>query len=701
MKQLRFFTLILFLFFVPISACGSPAAEPAAPDPAPQVPTEAPQTEPTTAVITEQVDEPTPTPEPEPTSEPTAEPTEEPAPEPVVETGISPQAADGTVNIAAGHYIYSNANVVRGATIYNESLWTASPGGLVRYDLATGAEHKYTTLNGLPNIGVFDAITCPVEGEERLIIGARNGLFLYDADNDSFEDGTPLHFTEDFTARNLVCDRANNRLIFSHQGVTIIDLATGDRNSYDEDDGLAWFSISRIVLVGNDVWATTSSRGLSRISLAGDILTLSANDDTFPDNNIRDVTGDGNNTVWISANDGLFKLVGGDIVATFDRDSSAISTFGPSYLQIAPDGDLWLAYPSTICQFNEASGDCDTTYTLADMGLSGDARLADFKILADGRFLVYTNDHGAAILEGETWTSYALEDQAPGNFFDHFYQASDGAIWVLGSGLYYTDLDVTHWTQLPRVPAGAIAEDHEGTLWFTSGHRLVGYDGQQIVEYNRDDGMADLNHRSLMLHNWTQLYAGGERGYTVIDISGAEPLFTVVNEESGWDFGNIRDLVVYNNEVYAATTMGLAKLSDDNWEVVLDESYVNLPNRNIAALAVGLDGRLILGGPSGLAYFDGETVTPETAVTASVTDIAVSRQGDIWVSGFDSGTLLGAGGQPDGGVYHYDGTTWHHISFSDGLPMSSPRAILIDNANTVWIGFGDTGLGGGIYRIIP
>lgn len=615
-----------------------------------------------------------------------------------------PMLPDGSTTIPTGNYIYGNANVLRGATIYENALWTASLGGLTRYDLETGDARLYTTLDGLPNIGIFEAITCPVNGAERLILGTRNGIFLYDAANDAFEDGTAVFYTQDTTVHRMICDRANNRLIFDEDDITIIDLATGERTTFEEEaDNLAWFTFNSLDLIDNNIWALTSSRGASRIALDGTVTTFTETDGAVPTSKWRAVTKQGDN-LWVSTDDFLYKMDANatTIIDSFDKELEAISFFGPSYLQTAPDGSLWLGFTSNLCQFNETTGACDTDYRLTDAGLSSDARIAGFEIFDDGRMLVYSYDHGAALFADGTWTPYVLPNQAPGNFFDYFYQSSNGDIWAFGSGPYRTDLDVTGWERLNDVFPVSMAEDISGTYWFLAGRNLWQYDGQRIIAYDDETGMADIPHRPLLLHNGNQLYAGGDNGYTVIDISGAEPSFTTVTEEDGWEFGNFRDLATFQGEVYGATTQGLVMLSGADWEVVLDESFVNLPNRNIAALAPTADGRLVLGTTSGLAYFDGTNVTAEPDVTASISDIAIGRDGtSIWAVGFNSGTFFGQGGNGDGGVYHHDGSGWNHITFADGLPMTSPRAVLVDNAGTVWIGFGDSALGGGIFRIVP
>ena len=90
-------------------------------------------------------------------------------------------------------------------------------------------------------------------------------------------------------------------------------------------------------------------------------------------------------------------------------------------------------------------------------------------------------------------------------------------------------------------------------------------------------------------------------------------------------------------------------------------------------------------------YKDGE-VTAVSEVTGSIADIFVTPDDQIHVVSFSNG-------QP-GGYFHYDGSSWSYRPSSD-FPMTSLRAVMVDNENTVWFALGDTGLGGGIFRIVP
>ncbi|MCA9981709.1 MAG: hypothetical protein KDD89_12770, partial [Anaerolineales bacterium] len=541
----------------------------------------------------------------------------------------------GTTNLSSGNYIYSNANKVRGATIFNEQLWSAATGGLVRYDLATGESKKYTTLDGLPNIGIFQAVTCPVNGEDTLILGTRIGLYVYNPADDSFANGSSIGFGEPFQVNDLACDAANGRLIFDYDDVTILDLATGETQSFTEDEnGLAWFAMDRIVPQGNDIWVPTGYSGASLIAADGTVTVYGEEAGNFPDDDISDVATAVDGSLWFGASDALFKLSNGEITA-FDRDNSpAISYFGPDLVEIAPDGLLWVGFSSSICQFEEASGTCATEFSLSDTGLSSESSLANMEILDDGRILIHTYDHGAAVYDGTSWTAYALENEAPNNFFDNFYQTSDGTIWTMGESIYKTDLDASSWTRQENIFGSDMVEDANGTLWFISGRRLYQFDGQRVLEYDEEAGMADLSHRMLLLADDGMLYAAGDGGYTIIDPAG--PSFTAVDEAAGWAFGNIRDLAQIDGTLYAATTDGLAALNGDSYEVLLDETFVNLPSDNIAAVAGLPDGRLALGTTAGLAYYDGSGVEADTAVSGSVSDMLVTPSGDIWLTAFNS-----------------------------------------------------------------
>ncbi|GJM41217.1 MAG: hypothetical protein DHS20C20_14990 [Ardenticatenaceae bacterium] len=618
-----------------------------------------------------------PTAEPEPTKEP--EPTAVPTPEPPVST------------VATGEYVYSNGNQLRDVALLGDDVWAASLGGLVRYDLASGEVRKYTTLDGLPNIGTYSLEVCPINGEDRLIVGTRNGLVLYNAATDGWDSGDTIGFSNDASIHEMRCDAANGRLVLEHDDVSVLDLASQTMTHYTEDEnGLAWFAAEQIIVLGEDIWVPTDFKGISRIGLDGTVETWSEEGTGFPDDDVSDVAVDGTGAYWFGASNGLLKLEN-DTFTLLDRDThpEVIDYFGPDHVETAVDGTLWLGFNSDLCNFDPATLSCTQWIDLVDdLGFPQYSNVARLEVLADGRILMHTYDEGLAYYDGSAWTRLALENQAPSNFFDGLVQTSDGTIYAFGDGLFMTDVAAEAWAQFPDAYPNDLVEAENGDLWMASGYRVTQFNGAQLFEWDDEAGLLDTTYNRLAIDAQGTVYAVGYDGYSTLN----GDKIVVVGEAEGWEMGNIRDVLMVDGVVYAATINGLASLEGSSWTVLLDETYVNLPAANIGALASLSDGTLLLGTTRGLAMYKDGVVTAVPDVTGSIADIFVTTDDQIHAVSFYNG-------QP-GGYFHNDGSGWNFRP-DTAFPMSSLRAVMVDNEGTVWIAMGDTGLGGGIFRIVP
>lgn len=675
--------LVLVLFLLLLMACGGGDETPSEPEAEPETAAEVDADDEDAAEAAPPADEPeaeeaTAVPTPIPTEEP--EPTAEPTPEPPART------------VAPGEYVYSNGNQLRDVALLGDSLWAAGPGGLVRYDLTSGDTRKYTTLDGLPNIGTYALEVCPVNGEDRLIVGHRNGLLLYNAANDSWEPGSSIGFSDDTAIHEMRCDAANGRLVLEYDDLSVLDLASGTMTHYTEDDdGLAWFALEQVIVIGDDIWAPTDFQGISRVGLDGTVETWSEELTGFPDDSVSDVAVDGSGAYWFGVSSGLLKLENGAFTL-LDRNThpDVIDFFGPSHVETAVDGTLWLGFNAELCHFDPASLTCTERLDLVDdLGFPQYSNVARLEALADGRILMHTYDEGLAYFDGANWNRLALENQAPTNFYAGITQTSDGTIWAYGDGLYTTDVAAESWELFPNIFPNDMVEAANGDIWMVTSYSVVQYNGAQLFSFDSDAGLLDTTYNRLAVDAQGVVYAVGYDGYSIID----GETITAVGPDAGWDFGNIRDVLVVDGVVYAATVNGLASLEGSSHTVLLDETFVNLPNANIAALDHLSDGTLLLGTVRGLAMYKDGVVTAVPEVTASVSDIFVTPDDQIHAVAFWSGLQ-------DGGYFHYDGSSWSFRPDTE-FPMTSLRAVMVDNEQTVWIGLGDTGLGGGIFRIVP
>ncbi|MEZ4594500.1 MAG: hypothetical protein R3D55_25650 [Chloroflexota bacterium] len=542
--------LVLAIFLLLFTACGGGDETATEPEVEQDTAAEVDENDADAADQAPPVDEPdaedataVPTPQPEPTAEP--EPTVEPTPEPPART------------VAAGEYVYSNGNQLRDVALLGDSIWAAGPGGLTRYDLPSGDARKYTTLDGLPNIGTFALEVCPVNGEDRLIVGYRNGLLLYNAANDSWEPGSSIGFADDTAIHEMRCDAANGRLVLEYDDLSVLDLASGTMTHYTEDDdGLAWFALEQVIVIGDDIWAPTDFQGISRVGLDGTVETWSEELTAFPDDSVSDVAVDGSGVYWFGTSDGLLKLENGAFtMLTRDTHPDVIDFFGPDHVETAVDGTLWLGFNSDLCNFDPATATCLQWVDLQDdLGFPNFTSLARLEVLADGRILLHTYDHGLAYFDGSNWSRLTLENQAPSNYYAGITQTSDGTIWVYGDGLYRTDVAAETWQQFPDFFPSHLVEAPNGDIWMVSSGRVARFDGAQLIVLDDEDGLLDITYSRIAVDEQGVAYAVGFGGYSIIDGG----TIIIAGEAEGWDFGNIRDVLVVDGVVYVATVNGLA-----------------------------------------------------------------------------------------------------------------------------------------------
>lgn len=686
------------LLVVLLAACGggddAPAAEEASSEP--EAVAEVAETNAEEATEEEEAPEPTPVPE-EPTEvppTPTPEPTNTPAPTPTPEPFLTEPV------------FYSNGNYVRDAAIFDGKLWSAGSGGLTAYDLATGEGRKYTHFDGLPNVATYSLAVCPVNGEDRLLVGFHEGLLVYDAANDGWESGSTVGFTVEDRIFEIYCDAENNRLFLDYDDMVIVDLATGNQTQLDQDaNGLASFSFDDFFQVGSDLWAS-SYQGLTIIAPDNTITVLGEDQGTWPTDDITDAAIAPDGTLWVAASEGLYQQTGADLSAEsftlFDKDNSdAISFWGPEYIEFTADGELWAAFTSDLCLFNTQSGFCDQEWDVTDLGLDSDARIEGFDILDDGSFLVHSSRHGVAYYDGANWTAYTLEDQAPHNHFRRFYQTSDGKIWSTGWELVYTDITASEWTKPQGLYGDDMAEAADGTLWFSSGRRVNKFNGQQVIEYNVDDnGLLDESINAIAIAEDGTVYTGGYNGYSTIAPDGET--VTAIGEDAGWAIGNIRDLLAVGNRVYAGTTEGLVMLEGDSYTSLVDESFIAYGSNSTAVLAIlengseslGLNpGTILMGTSDGLLYYDGDQLSADSTVTGSVVDIFVDQEtGEIYVT-------ADRNNGDDQGFYSYSPESGWTFMHRDEFPSQYMLGVFKDAEGTVWVSSGDATWGGGIVRM--
>jgi len=598
-----------------------------------------------------------------------------------------------------GWRIFSNANYVNGIDVYEGTLWAATEGGVVAWDLANDQPTKFTPLDGLGYLSTYDVVVCPMP-KPTVVVATEKGLSLYDLASGTW-DTNPITPEDSHVTTNkitkLFCDKQNGRLLIGYRGVGILDINSGAFQHYIEDDGLAWDSADGITTTGSDIWVT-GYKGISIIGEGG--IQIFNEESGMPDETSEAIETASDETVWVATDGGLLHYVNGQLT-TYTSDTTDGIPGSLDVLSIASDGTVWVASSgSRICQFDPSQEECaytydgNTDYFLNDMtaGDSGD---------------VYYSTYGGGIWaynDSEWRNLFIKEDQLVGNFVEAFAEDQDGMMWVATDrGLQRFDPNnmEAEWDTFEAGENGPASRWTQGIFISPSGKMWLANDSKYIslrddahwTHFGPDEGIPG-SVNAIAIDKDDVPYIGTMEGLLIMK-DGAQ---TILTDTDGLPSKNIRSLLFDGDVLWIGTTDGLARLQNGKIETVLDSGSEGLPDDNISVIRKADDGSLLLGTPNGLArYANGQVTTilePQSISglfgesVQAISDVAIAPNGSMWASTY-------------AGLYHGDGQNWEHFTTADGLPANNINAVFVNSAGVVWVGGGYTRSGGGIARFIP
>ena len=598
-----------------------------------------------------------------------------------------------------GWRIFSNANYVNGIDFYDGTLWAATEGGVVAWDVKNNQPMKFTPLEGVGHLSTYDVAICNMP-EPTVVIATEKGLSLYNISANTW-DTNPITPEDSYVATNkidqLFCDQQNGRLLIGYSGVGILDITSGAWQHYTDSEGLAWNGVDGMTVSGSDIWVG-GYKGISVIKNGS--IQLYNEETGIPDETSDALASTSDGSVWVATSGGLVNFQNGSM-NVFTRDTVEGLPSSLDALAIAPDGTIWAASNySDICQFDPAQKTCTYTYEG-----NTDHYLVDITTGDSGDVYYATYGGGIWAYNGSEWRNlFIQEDQLAGNFVEAFAEDSNGMMWVAtDKGVQRFDPNniEADWETFKAGEGGPASNwgqgvfiSPSGNVWFANDSKYVSmFDGSGWSRFGPNEGIPG-SVNVIALDKDDVPYIGTSEGLLIMQ-NGSNSLLT---DSDGLPSKIIRSLLFDDDILWIGTTDGLARLQNGTIETILDSTSDGLPDDNISVIRKADDGTLLLGTSNGLARYDKGQVTtilePQSISglfgesIKSISDVAAAPDGSLWVSTY-------------GGLYHGDGQNWEHFSTADGLPANNINAVFVNSAGVVWVGAGYTRSGGGIARFIP
>lgn len=551
---------------------------------------------------------------------------------------------------------------VKCATVYNDTLWVGSEGGVAKF-LKNGTKlATYTHADGLAH-NIVNNIAVDQQG--LVWFGTNGGVSKFDGSNwttyNSYNSPLPNNsiysvsvdvsgakwfstaggiaklegnnwtiysvaaFSDLPTFSYLLIDRSYNFWAISNSTSHLYKLTNGSWT----DKGTI-FGSSPFFDNNNHLWTFRSAGGPNtRLYLyrfdGSNWTTYDYTNSNLPDYAFfNGVVMDKEHNLWLQlGQSGLFKFDGinwsysagyskGNILAIDSADNKWFGMGEGAFGLAKWDGINWIEYNPS------ASGMLANNVRALAIDKHDNKWVSAYDYGAHG-------NGGFTKFDETKWTEYSpgtgTEPYAPNLILTE----PNDKIWTISK-----EFDGTNWIDAPypSTSAYAFAVDHAGVKWFTTEYGVYKYDG-----------------------TWTLI---------------PKPWFNEV-------------VVDYNNNKWFASWRGVSKFDGNNW---YDYDTLDCPTiKYINSLATDNLGNAWFGtAGKGIIKFDGVVWTVYDTLNSGlpnnyIVSISTDRKNNVWLSNLYTGATK------------FDGTTWvTYNTFNSGLGDDMVRVITEDKQNHIWFG---------------
>jgi len=567
------------------------------------------------------------------------------------------------------------------------ALWFGTTQGLSRYD---GEWKTYTTADGL----VHDEVTAVFQDREGDVwVGTRGGVSRY-----SDEEWVSWNLSNGLTGQDV------SALVQFDDGTVWVGTLDGGISFWRDGE---W-----------QVFLPSGGDGLGLHELPGDCITAVA----------QGPQGD----LWLGTPEGLVHYDGNE----WETYTAAEGLPGNmiTAILVAKDGTIWVGTLDGLGRL-EAGNDAWRMFLLED-GLAGEHITA---LVEDSEGLLWVGTtEGVSLYDGQQWHTWTQQDGLASDEVRAVYEDRDGGLWFgTNAGVSYCDVAWRLYT-LPQIGGGegtaqyditSLARSGDGTLWIsTLGGGVIQYRTGRWDIFTSADGLADDHVFAVAEDHQGALWFGTAGGVSRY-MAGEWETFTeaiglptevvlsvgVASDGSYW-FGTAGGGVVHyvpgvgsqvftqadgladdyvraiaeagDGAMWFGTSKGASRFDGHSWQTFTSQSTTGgLPGDEVRYIWAARDGPLWLATDRGAACYDGGTWRSygrEDGLPASSVNVIWTEGQAIWL-----GTTAG--------LWRHDGRTWQVYTPHHGLPSSHILSILQAAPDTWWIGT----IGGGLVRYRP
>ncbi|NJN55409.1 MAG: hypothetical protein HC804_12025 [Anaerolineae bacterium] len=347
--------------------------------------------------------------------------------------------------LESGMTIFSNGNEVFDVAVHDGLIYAATGGGLVAWEYASGEPvGKWTTLEGLGHNVAKAAVVCSLP-QERIVIGTRAGLSLFDPASGTIENWTSANsgMGSDAGVQTLECSAQGNALVIGYDldGVDVYEAATDTWTYYEPFDDLESGFAEALAIKGNldEIWVAhiaAVSRINHRLGTVDYFDDENGLDDAATDNFedfVEDIVVDSNGTVWFAQGGGLTRVDGNGAFTFIASEDIPGWPFwsGTDDLAVGANGTIWTNDSlGGICQFDPKTTSCLTSFE-DEAGMADDFNNGLF-VDGSGQIFYGSEGGGVSYFDGSSWENFLLDEVALSNQYRAIAQGADGSIWVGG-----------------------------------------------------------------------------------------------------------------------------------------------------------------------------------------------------------------------------------------------------------------------------